>query len=115
MAQLVVIHENCAKRKVAKGRRKTEAADHAIQPVGDVIGVFEDNHQFSPTERHIFEIKRVKGLTKKQVDSLMIPVEVSPHKFQFTVQNLVQKDFDNLDSPLVSNTAKEVILGTLRK
>lgn len=69
MAQLVVIHENCAKRKVERGIRKTEAEDHAIQAIGDIIGTFEDNHQFSSTELDIFGIIHVQDFTKEELEN----------------------------------------------
>jgi len=77
MAQLVVIHENCAKRKVERGIRKTEAEDHAIQPVGDIAGVFEDGYRFSPTEQDIFEIIQISDCVKKQLINALPTPECS--------------------------------------
>jgi len=64
MAKLLIIGPNCAKRKVERGVRKTEAEDHAIQTVDDIIGVFPDTHEFSPTEQDIFKVFYVWGSVK---------------------------------------------------
>ena len=71
MAQILSVGANCAKRKVERGIRQTEAEDHAIQPVDDIIGVFEDNHQFSPTEQDVFNIIQVEGMTKAEVEAVL--------------------------------------------
>ena len=85
MSQLVVIHENCAKRKVERGVRKTEAEDHAIQPIGDIIGVLEDNYQFDPTEQDIFEIIQVSDCVKEQlVNALPTPEREDIYKSETT-------------------------------
>ena len=74
MAQLVVVHENLAKSKVTRGIRSSEAEDHAIQAIGDVAGVFEDDHQFSLTEQELFEIIPVSDCTRDQFrDAMPIP------------------------------------------
>lgn len=67
MAKLLVIGANCAKRKVERGVRQTEAEDHAIQAIGDIIGVFEDSHQFSSTEQNIFDVVEVEGISVQEL------------------------------------------------
>ena len=71
MIQLVVINANLAKRKVAKGIRKTEAEDHEVQAVGDISDVFPSDHIFSGTEKHIFDIIKIPGYTVAEFKSKM--------------------------------------------
>ena len=72
-AQILCIGENCAKRKVEIGIRASEAEDHAVQPIGDIVGVFEDSHVFSSTEQDVFQIIQVDGFTRAEVEA-NIPV-----------------------------------------
>lgn len=115
MAQLLCINANLAKEKVKRGNRQTETEDHAIQPVGDIIGVFDDNHQFSATENDIFDVIPVKGFTREELGSLMINDSESDLKFQFTIKNLTSQDLSDLDSDLTSNLQKTIIINGLRK
>ena len=42
MAYILSVGANLAKRKVARGLRKTEADDHAVQAVGEIIEIYDN-------------------------------------------------------------------------
>ena len=140
MAQLLVVHENCAKRKVERGIRKTEAEDHAVQPIGDIIGVFEDKHQFSSTEQDIFDITQVSGFTKAELITIMpypetkIVADINrneteywkdpddgkwkqikePPKFRLSIADLTISQKQTLTSEVSSSNQKQAIIETFK-
>uniref|UniRef100_A0A6M3IFF1 Uncharacterized protein n=1 Tax=viral metagenome TaxID=1070528 RepID=A0A6M3IFF1_9ZZZZ len=40
-----------------------------VNQVGDVVGIFEDTHQFSPAEIGGFEVVNIPGLSRSQVEA----------------------------------------------
>ncbi len=53
MAQLLLINDKTYRENVNE--------------IGDVVGVFEDTHEFSDTEKNKFEIMPIEGVTRKEV------------------------------------------------
>lgn len=42
-----------------------------INNIGDILGVFDGDHQFSPAEEAGFDIVRIKGISKEQAESAL--------------------------------------------
>jgi len=136
MAKLVCIHENLALAKVARGVRASVEEDHAIQPVGDIVGVFEDSHVFSPLEESEFEIIDIQGFTRQElIDALPLPqmgVDIDGNdawldasdglwkrlskrpKFKLSKANIKSNDISKLASSSISIADKIAILQTLK-
>jgi hypothetical protein len=46
-----------------------------LNNIGDILGVFEDNHPFTPRELVAFDIIEVKGMTREEVQAKLPIVE----------------------------------------
>lgn len=135
MARIVAVGANLAKRKVLRGIRETEAEDHAVQAVGDIVDVFEDSWVFSPSEHIVFDFIEVQGLTKKQVKAALPQFEYreignveqwkestdlswkvldDEPKFKLSTVDLTTQNKTDMASVLTSRSEKEDILGTIK-
>ena len=117
MAKLLVINADSAARK-----------PQGIQEIGDVVGVFPDTHEFSPTEQERFDIFYVWGEVDEVRKSLPKVVKrdaldekqewenpedkkwyklKKPKKFEINISSLSQQDRTALASSLTSKKDRE--------
>ena len=57
MAQLLLVSE------------KTVQVPGKIKRVWDVVGIYEDSHQFDPHEHKVYDVVRVKGISARSLNS----------------------------------------------
>lgn len=118
MAQLLVINLASSKQK-PKG----------VQNIGDLVGVFPDSHQFSPTEQSVFDVVTVHGTVEAVRQRLPITaIKVDPvtekdiwqdgaswkelkkaPKFEWNISDLTEADKAILANPLSSSASKDAV------
>lgn len=87
------------------------------QDEGDVVGVFNGDHEFSPTEKAKFRIIEVRGMTKGEIEAELAKSVDDPSsdkikKFAVNASGLTQADVDKLSGELVPVSEKLSIFST---
>ena len=72
-----------------------------VSEIGDIVGVFNDDHQFSTTEKEKFEILKVPGFTRRELE-----IELEKH-----LDNI---DIESFDGLLVDFAAKKNAVAIIR-
>lgn len=101
-----------------------------IQETGDIVGVFEDKHVFSDTEKTNYDIHQVSGYSVKELqlalyqrrveikqmwkdtDGTWKELKESP-KFKQSLKNFTSTDLSSLENPASTLAERNTILDNL--
>lgn len=139
MCKLLIVHINLANDKFRRGiiPEPDPITGEPLQPVGDLVGVYRNNHEFSDVERSLYEIISIPGINKTQMERNLPRVETKeindgPDEFEYwldgtvwrkladkpmheiSIANLSQLQIDTLTSDITSDAEKIIVIQAMR-